>query len=158
MLSLTKKSGYGLMALAYLAEKGGPVCCARDIAKEAGVPVALLMNVMKKLCASGYIESVRGAHGGYRLAREPGQIVLAKLIDDIERPIRGSSCLHGRVGDDEVCKRVDFCEFADPVHRLHRKLKDFLQQVTLADIMGIGPGAAAGAANSPQEKEQADVR
>jgi Rrf2 family protein len=159
LLSLTKKSGYGLMALAYLAEKGGPVCCARDIAKQADVPVALLMNVMKNLCAHGYIESVRGAHGGYRLAREPRKIVLGKLIDDLERPIRGSACLHGRVGDGEICNRVDFCEFADPVHRLHRKLKDFLQQVTLADIMGAARSAAAtGAANPPQAKEHADVR
>jgi Rrf2 family transcriptional regulator, cysteine metabolism repressor len=125
------------------------------------VPVSLLMNVMKKLCASGYIKSVRGAHGGYRLARKPRQIVLCKLLDDIERPIRGSACLHGRVGDGEVCKRVDFCEFADPVHRLHRKLRDFLQQVTLADILGPDPNgaaAAADAASSPQTKEKADAR
>jgi Rrf2 family protein len=151
MLSLTKKSAYGLTALAYLARKDVPVSSARDIAAQSGVPVSLLMNVMKKLCASGYIKSVRGAHGGYQLARKPRQIVLAKLLDDIERPIRGSACLHGRVGDGEVCKRVDFCEFAD-----------LLQQVTLADILGPdangAPAASAGAANSTQAKEHADVR
>jgi Rrf2 family protein len=148
------------MALAYLAEQDGLVCCARDIAKQFEVPVALLMNVMKELCAAGYIESVRGAHGGYRLARKPQQIVLAKLIADIERPVRGSACLHGRVGDQEVCPHVNSCEFADPVHRFHRKLKGFLQGVTLAELLGPDRTGAAGggAAPPPKTKGQADVR
>lgn len=70
MLALTKKTGYGLIAMAHLAElPEGRVCSAREIAALYEIPAALLMNVLKALSSAGYVESFRGARGGYRLAR-----------------------------------------------------------------------------------------
>jgi Rrf2 family protein len=141
VLSLTKKTGYGLVALVHLAEAPGRLTCAREIALRFGVPSALLMNVMKDLAGAGYIESVRGAHGGYRLARRPDEMNLAQIIDDLEGPIRMSECLRGRVPAGQACDAVDYCTVADPVHRVQRKLRDFLRKITLADIMLPSAGA-----------------
>lgn len=144
MLSMTKKTGYGLIALSHLAKMGGDeLASAREIADRHDIPLSLLMNVLKELSAAGYVESVRGAHGGYRLAVEPEEISLADLITSVEGPIRLAECIadHDRPGDDETCRLLTSCPIADPIHRVNRRLADFLKTVTLAEI--IAPAVAA---------------
>ena len=137
MLALTKKAGYGLIAMTHLARlEAGEVASAREISERFGVPASLLMNVLKEVSASGYVESVRGAHGGYRLARRPEQINIADLIAAIERPVRLAECVTEEAGQDEcTCELMARCPISDPVHRVHRKLTDFLRKVTLAQIV-----------------------
>ena len=143
MLAMTKKSGYGLIAMTHLARLGsGQVASAREISERFGVPKALLMNVLKELSAAGYVESVRGARGGYRLARRPEEINLADLIAVVERPVRLAECVTDQAGDGEcTCEVMARCPISDPVHRVHRRLSDFLRKVTLAEI--LEPAAAA---------------
>lgn len=138
MLALTKKTSYGLVAMAHLAKlDAGQIVSAREISELFGMPMALLMNVLKELCAAGYVESSRGARGGYRLARRPERINLADLIATIERPVRQTECVTHQSGDQQECTMdmMARCPVADPVHRVHRKLNDFLKKVTLAEIV-----------------------
>ena len=137
MLALTKKTGYGLIAMTYLAGLDeGQVASAREIAERFDVPTSLLMNVLKELSAAGYVESVRGAHGGYRLALDPEEISLADLVTAVEGPIRLAQCVAGKdpSADSEPCRLLEQCPVADPVHRVQRRLSDFLKTVTLAEI------------------------
>ena len=137
MLALTKKTGYGLIAMTYLAGLDeGEVASAREIAERFDVPTSLLMNVLKELSAAGYVESVRGAHGGYRLALDPEEVSVADLVTAVEGPIRLAQCVAGkdRRADSEPCRLVERCPVADPVHRVQRRLSDFLKTVTLAEI------------------------
>ena len=137
MLSFSKKAGYGLIAMSYLAHLGGQeVTSAREISERFGIPASLLMNVLKELAAAGYVSSVRGAHGGYKLARSPEQIDLAHLVTALDGPIRLAECLRHRPdAHAETCKLMDRCPIIDPLHRIQRKLSDFLKAVTLADIL-----------------------
>ena len=142
MLAMTKKTGYGLIALSHLARMdGGEVASAREIGDRYGIPLSLLMNVLKELSASGYVESVRGARGGYRLAMDPAEISLADLIVSVEGPIRLAECIadHDRSPDGETCRLLSSCPIADPVHRVHRRLADFLKTVTLEEIIAPAP-------------------
>ena len=138
MLALTKKAGYGLIAMTHLAQMPpGKLASAREISRLFGVPTALLMNVLKELAAAGYVESVRGVRGGYRLARSPDRINMADLVESLDGPVRLSECVAaGRQQDQEcTCKEMASCPVTDPVHRIHRRLHDFLKKVTLAEIV-----------------------
>jgi Rrf2 family protein len=147
MLSLTKRTGYALIAMSHLAElPSGRHSSAREIAQEYGIPASLLMNVLKELATAGYVESVRGAHGGYRLARRPESVNLAQLVEAIEGPVRLAECVLD-VGDDRecTCQAMANCPVADPLHRVQRRLADFLKKVTLAEITATAAHPAAGA-------------
>lgn len=138
MLSLTKKAGYGLIAMTHLARlPDGRVACAREISELFGVPASLLMNVLKELSAAGYVESVRGARGGYRLARSPEQINMADIVETLDGPVRLAECITVEAGEDDecTCTVMARCPISDPVHRIHRRLHDFLKKVTLAEII-----------------------
>jgi len=142
MLALTKKTGYALVAMSYLSSlEPGRLASAREIASLSDVPTSLLMNVLKELAASGYVESVRGSHGGYRLAIDPEQVTLAEVVEAIEGPVKLAECVTEAAGDGAecTCRIMASCPVADPVHRVHRKLKDFLSKVTLEEIVKTAP-------------------
>ncbi|MBN1943519.1 MAG: Rrf2 family transcriptional regulator [Phycisphaerae bacterium] len=138
MLAMTKKTGYGLIAMTHLAGLGpGDLASAREIAKEYDVPISLLMNILKELAAGGYVQSVRGARGGYRIARRPEDVNFVELMETLEGPMKFAECVLGRIEDDEraKCKLMSKCPIADPVHRVHRRIRDFLSDLTLADVL-----------------------
>ena len=140
MLALTKKTSYGLIAMTYLTQidKGG-LASAREIADRFAIPVSLLCNVMKELSAAGYVESVRGVRGGYRLARSPDKVNIADLVSLLEGPIRLAECVTSIAEDDEcTCQLMASCPVVDPVHRVNRKIHDFLRKVTLYEIVNMG--------------------
>ena len=153
MLALTKKTGYGLIAMTHLAKRPDRLSSAREIAERFGVPTSLLMNVLKELAAAGYVESVRGAHGGYRMARRPEEINLADMIAALEGPVRLAECVTDQAGTEAecTCQVMARCPITDPVHRVHRRLRDFLRKVTLAEILDP---ASALAGEAPRPRQQ----
>jgi Rrf2 family protein len=110
---------------------------ARGIAERFGASTSLMMNVLKDLAAAGFVESARGARGGYRLARRPDDISLADIVGVLEGPVRLAECITDATDDDEECTCLVMarCPIADPVHRVQRRLKDFLSRVSLAEIV-----------------------
>jgi len=137
MLAFSKKTGYALIAMLHLAKLDeGDLASSREIAERFSVPAYLLKNVMKELAAAGFVSSVRGAHGGYSLTRLPEDIDLAEVVTALEGPIRLAECIkHRGQMNDKVCKIMGHCPVEDPVHRVQRKLRDFLKTVTLEDIV-----------------------
>ena len=137
MLSLTKKTDYALIAMSRLVADPEGVHSARRIAEDFGVPLPLLMNILKQLSASGIIRSTRGARGGYVLARPAEKITLADLIVALEGPMRLSQCSgrHGEGAGEGGCRLEESCPIQGPLQRVHERLREFLQNVTLAEIV-----------------------
>ncbi len=147
MLSLTKKTEYGLIALCHLARQGNVLNSAREIAERQGVPLPLLMNVLKQLHQAGILQSMRGAAGGYALARDPKDVTLDQVIEAIEGPVRLIQCvdrssphddgkLNGTAAHEPVCDLENCCLIRGPLQKLHEQLMRFLEQVTLAEMAG----------------------
>ncbi len=136
MLTISKKSEYGLIALCQMAWGPERLWSARDIAARHHVPLPLLMNVLKQLGSAGLVESVRGAKGGYRLARDPAEISLSTLIEAIDGPVRFVTCAddEGHAGLNAVCERADECAIQRPLHRVHEAFCDFLRTISVAEI------------------------
>ncbi len=143
MLSLTRKADYGLVALAYLGQQraqGGGATSAREIAERFGLPLPFLMNLLKDLVQSGIITSTRGPHGGYALATEPGDITLMQVLQAIEGPVQFARCadtlpvMGKQCQPDQACPIAEVCPIREPIRRLHERISDFLDQVTLEDL------------------------
>ena len=139
MLTLTKKSEYGLTALCHLAMVApDKIVSARDIAERQNVPLPLLMNVLKTLNQAGFISSVRGAHGGYRMAVDPATVSLSDLVEAIEGPVRFVPCAPTSEHADLACERTGICMLRKPLHHVHEKFREFLRHITIADLAGEG--------------------
>ncbi|MDQ1644978.1 MAG: hypothetical protein QOJ50_1162 [Cryptosporangiaceae bacterium] len=76
---LTARADYAAQALVTLAREDRTLSAAA-IAAPQGLPVAFLLTVLRDLTHDGLLVSRRGPSGGYRLARDPGEITLAEII------------------------------------------------------------------------------
>ncbi|HET6249967.1 MAG TPA: Rrf2 family transcriptional regulator [Tepidisphaeraceae bacterium] len=149
MLSLSKKTDYALIALAYLAERPGRVAPAREIALARNLPAPLLMNILKDLHHHGLLRSTRGVKGGYELAVDPAAYSLHDLIVALEGPVRlvecvdsEQSCHHDDETEADACRVNGRCAVQAPLQALHHRLVRFLREVKLSDVVVSGGIAA----------------
>lgn len=126
MLSLSRKVDYALVALAHLLENPGQIVSARELSEAHDLPVALVMNILKRLHHAGLLDSARGVNGGYQLRVNLDGVSLAKLIEVVENK---------EDNEEAVARRLST---QPPVQALQYKLIRFLQDVSLADL--IKPG------------------
>lgn len=85
-MNISARAEYACIALLELAvhyPAGGPLC-ARQIADTHGIPLQFLVQILAQLKGAGLIRSMRGAGGGYRLAKEPGQLTLADVLTVVD--------------------------------------------------------------------------
>ncbi len=84
---LSAKAEYASLAMLELAVQYGdprPVRLA-DLADKHGIPQRFLVQILLQLKGAGLVSSVRGAAGGYQLARPPEEITLADVLGVIDR-------------------------------------------------------------------------
>lgn len=144
MLSFTRKTDYALISLAHLVHASGNCCSAREIATRYGMPMPLVMNILKSLAQQGLIKSERGPRGGYVLAKPPGEVTLHDIIAAVDGPVALVYCLDKVVGKNGKGVRASGCELTlncpvrTHVHKVHHRLVGFLKDVTLAEMTGAG--------------------
>jgi Rrf2 family iron-sulfur cluster assembly transcriptional regulator len=128
---ISTKGRYGLRALVDLAANsaGRPVLLA-DIATRQGVSKRYLERLFTRLRRGGLIRSVRGAAGGYLLARDPHEISLAEVVELLEGPIRHADCDGRQPG----CRRREKCVTYDLWRDLAETIRAKLAAVTLEDL------------------------
>lgn len=87
-MKLSKKTEYACLALIDLSESyGDKVVKIQDISLRGKIPKKYLEQILLLLKNSGYVESIRGVNGGYKLIKEPAQITLAEIIRLIDGPL-----------------------------------------------------------------------
>src|SRR5678815_3975762 len=69
---------------------------ATELASDTGVPLPTAQKLMGQLAACGLLSSMRGAGGGFMLARPASDITLADIVEAVEGPIAMSACSSGK--------------------------------------------------------------
>ncbi|MCB4860372.1 Rrf2 family transcriptional regulator [Sphingobium sp. PNB] len=83
-MRLTRYTDYALRMLLYLAERPERVCAIAEIATAHAISKNHLMKVVHELGKAGYVQSVRGCHGGMRLCRPPDAINIGAVVREME--------------------------------------------------------------------------
>jgi Rrf2 family protein len=140
MLTLTRKTDYAMIALTRLAQEPDRCSSAREIATQYGIPLPLLMNILKLLTQRGLARSARGQRGGYALAMPAHQITLRDIIKAVEGPIQLVYCAGTKEARQSPksrgkCGLTARCPVRPSMHQVHQRLVDFLGSVTLADVL-----------------------
>jgi Rrf2 family transcriptional regulator, cysteine metabolism repressor len=138
----TTKAEYGVRLLVELGrhyEDGSPVSL-KAIAEAEGLPLAYLERIVALLKKAALVESTRGAHGGYRVARDPATIHMDEAVLALEGTVAPMSCFV----DDTEEGRVLCSHVGDDGHGCATKLLwmrvqggviKALQGTTLADLV-----------------------
>jgi len=118
-------SATSLLAKEY--EKGGKRFSSLEIAERRGLSQAFMAKVLTILAQEGIVEGVRGAAGGYRLARPPGEISLHEVIRPFQAEHDEFLCPFGP----EYCGTGPHCPLHDHIVRMRAANETFLQSTTL---------------------------
>ncbi len=95
-MRLTLHSDFALRVLIQVGLGGGKLTTISDIARSYGISRHHLMKVVNDLGQKGYLDTVRGRHGGMRLMREPGEINVGQVVRDTEDNLNVIGCLESR--------------------------------------------------------------
>jgi FeS assembly SUF system regulator len=156
MLRITKQSDYGIVLMTLFAGEGREsVHSTRDLARLAQLPLPTVSKILKALARAGLLLSHRGVKGGYRLARQPGDISVEEIIRALEGPIAITEC----VDEDSRCEIEGSCPVRTNWQRINGAVRDALASIRLSEMAaGVvfgGPPGRNGrpAAGAPREVE-----
>jgi Rrf2 family protein len=128
---LNRSTQYTLQALLYLAEQPrGRMVLVREIAERLGLPLHYLAKLMYPLSHAGWLDSLRGRNGGYRLRASARGLSVLAILERLQSSGAGEECLLGlkACGDDDAC--VLHCQWRPIREEMHA----YLGTLTLGDI------------------------
>jgi len=134
MLRLTKKADYSLIALKHFAARQretGEAVSAKEVADTCGIPLPLLSKLLQKLGKTGFLVSVYGTNGGYRLARDPRLISALEVVRAIDGPVVLANCFTEAV----YCDHSSRCTVRRPLKRIHEAILRLLDSVSIQDML-----------------------
>ena len=131
-MKLSTKGRYGARAMLDLALHygQGPVSI-KDIAEREEISERYLVHLMVSLKSAGLVKSIRGAHGGFTLARPPAEIKLGEIVHVVEGSIAPVECAE----DPKICSRSSYCVTRDIWIEMNEAMGKVLDSATLEDMV-----------------------
>ena len=138
-MRLTTKGRFSVTAMIDLAMRDGrkPVTLA-DISERQKISLSYLEQLFGKLRRRELVSSVRGPGGGYQLVKKTDEVSVADIIRAVDEPIDATQC-----GGRENCKDERKCLTHDLWASLNERIFDYLNSVTLAQLVAKAQAQAA---------------
>lgn len=132
LMNVGRRVDYALRALCYLAAQDDDrVVTCTEIRSRQDVPPHFLSKILRRLVASGVLESVPGARGGFRLGRPAERISVRQVYECIEGQLSLIDCVERR---DDFCCFASVCAQREVWHGAQRVLFDYLDGISVRQI------------------------
>lgn len=130
---VSTRGRYALRVMIDIAEHGdGKYTAMKSVAERQEISLKYMEKILPLLVSANLIEGVQGKGGGYRLTREPKDYSVSEILNVTEGSLAPVACLECGA---EACKRTAECRTLPMWMELNRIVNDYLDKVTLADLM-----------------------
>lgn len=136
MIKLSTKGRYGtrlMLNLAYHYNNGNESVILKNVSDEEDISIRYLEQIIIPLKIGKLVKSIRGAGGGYMLAKHPSKIKLSDIVQTLE----GSCCLVECVDDEDYCDKIQECAAYEAWKEASFLLKSYFEKTTLQDLLKI---------------------
>jgi FeS assembly SUF system regulator len=133
MLRIGKLTDYATLILANLAADRARLLNAGTLSERTHIAAPTVAKLLKQLHRAGLVNSTRGTHGGYQLARDPENISAAAILDALEGPIALTECSAGS----GHCDIEHTCSVGRTWQRISGSIRRALNEITLAQLAGL---------------------
>jgi len=131
MIRMTRLTDYGIMLLTLFARDAQhPMKSARDLSREAKLPLPTVSKILKLLARNGLLEAHRGVRGGFTLSRKPDAITMSEVIGALEGPIGVTDCC----APPSDCGIEKSCIVKSNWMKINRVVLEALDRITLAEM------------------------
>lgn len=132
-MKISTKGRYALRIMLDLAiHNNGEYIPIKDVSQRQGVSIKYIEQIITLLSRAGYVKSIRGNHGGYRLSNSPKDYTVGMILRCAEGSIAPVSCL-----DDEInqCPRAKICPTLPLWIRINDAINEIVDNTSLQDIL-----------------------
>ena len=134
---ISTKGRYALRVMVDLAEhQSDGFIPLKVIAQRQEISEKYLESILKTLVQAGMLEGLRGKGGGYRLTKAPEQYTVWSILQMTEDTLAPVGCLEPGAAP---CPRAADCRTLSLWRGLDKVIHDYLENVTLADLMHRDP-------------------
>jgi Rrf2 family nitric oxide-sensitive transcriptional repressor len=130
-MKLNLQTDYALRVLIYVGTNADGLSTIQEIADAYAISRAHLMKVVHRLGKAGYLDTVRGKHGGMRLKRAAGTIRIGDVVRSIEEDLAVIGCL----GQPDYCRIQGPCVLRHALKDATDAFLAVLDGYTLADLL-----------------------
>lgn len=151
MLRMSKFADYGTVVMTAMARTPDHIQSAANVADQTGLALPTVSKILKTLAREGLLASVRGAKGGYMLARTPREISLAQVIVAMEGPIGMTECS----STPGLCLLESGCSVRANWLRINHMVLQVLGRITLEHMTKpIGQTVAISMVKAPASRKR----
>ena len=147
MFKLNRMTDYAILVLGVLAHQRGKILTTAQLAELTGLNQPTVAKVAKTLVVANMLDTQRGVHGGYRLARQASIISLVQIVEAMEGPIAVNDCVDGA---QESSLSNNCCFVSQNWNRVNLAIRNALDDVSLEDL--IDPAHLFGPVDQLQAK------
>ena len=132
-MKISTKGRYAIRVIIDLAEHdNGEYIPLMDIAERQEISEKYLESIVAVLSKNGFVQSLRGKGGGYRLSRRPENYTVGSILKVMEGSLAPVSCLDSSVN---TCPRVSACKTIRMWQDFDKLVDDYFEGITIADLM-----------------------
>ena len=139
-MRLSKRGEYALRALidfGIAADLGRPLIRVSELAEKERLPLKFLEQILMQLKTHGYLETKRGAHGGYKLKRPMEEIRFGDVIRLIDGPLAPIGCVSMSAYEKCSCPDEEHCGLRMLMADVRNAIAGILDKYTLAQVVEI---------------------
>jgi Rrf2 family protein len=131
-MNVGRRVDYALRALCYLAAQPDECVIRRsEIQARQGIPPHYLSKILRQLVAAGFLQSLAGAHGGFRLGRPAREITIRAVYECVEGDLSLIACV---ARGEEFCCFASVCAQREVWREAQRVLIDYLDSVSIGEL------------------------
>ena len=138
MLRISKLTDYATVILAQLAAEPAQRLTAGQLAAQTRLSAATVSKLLKQMHRHGLVDSTRGLHGGYRLARPAADISAAQILDALEGPMALTECASSA----SHCCIEKTCAVGRSWQRVNIAIRRALTGISLLELAGLAAPTA----------------
>lgn len=132
-MKISTKGRYALRMMLDLACNGtGEYITIKSIAARQDISEKYLEQIISLLNHAGFVKSIRGAQGGYRLMKDPSEYTVGMILRLTEGSLAPIDCLEEETND---CKRSSGCVTREVWNELYDAIKGVVDRITLKDLV-----------------------
>ncbi|WP_075720491.1 RrF2 family transcriptional regulator [Roseburia sp. 499] len=131
-MKISTKGRYALRLMLELALEEEQVVKLKDVAERQGISVKYLEQIISVLQKCGYVKSMRGPGGGYKLSKRPEEYTVGMILRQIEGSLAPVACLEEEVNS---CERSSSCVTLRLWQMIYDAINGVVDKVTLADLV-----------------------
>ncbi len=131
MKLLNRDTDYAVKALLYITQKNPERISVSELVKAMDIPKPFLRKTLQTLNREGVLNSFKGKGGGFVLAVPPEEIVLIRLIDIFQKPVKLTECIF----KEKICSDVRTCPLKKRIDTIEQHVISELESITIESLL-----------------------